>query len=203
MPDSAAHPHGREAVESALIEASIELFATRTPDQVTVREIADHAAVNHGLVHQYFGSKRSLVERTIQHLAGELLPAATGAVDVASAMPDLLDRLVERRAYVRLITWSLLSEDGLPDLGHDFPALRRMVDRTGAERDGATTRIDPRIAASVVTALMFGWVMYRDYIDAAVDLSDLGQVEIHDGISRSIAAMMSWNRHPNERRRAA
>ncbi len=185
MLERPSQPQGRAAVESALIDASAELFATRTPDQVTVREIADHAGVNHGLV-----------EQTIQHLARELLPSAAGAADVSSAMPVLLDQLVEHSAYVRLITWSLLSENGLPDLGHNFPALRRMMERSSEERDGASTRVDPRIVAGVVTSLMFGWVMYRDYIDAAVDLSDLTQSEIHEAMSDAITALLSWNRNP-------
>ena len=189
---SSTHPHGREAVRQALIDAATELFATRTPDEVTVRELADHAGVNHGLVHQYFGSKQGLVEETITYLAGELLPAATDAVNVGAALPILLDRLVARSAYVRLITWSLLGSGGMPELGHDFPALRRLMERSNEELGDTPPRIDPRVAAAVVTSLMFGWVMYRDYVDAAVDLSDLSQQEIHRGISDSVQALIRW-----------
>ena len=52
----AESPRGKVAVSEALVSAAIELFGARTPDKVSVREIASRARVNQGLVHQYFGS---------------------------------------------------------------------------------------------------------------------------------------------------
>lgn len=197
MSDPVTAPHGRQAVEEALIEASIEVFATRTPDTVTVREIADLAGVNHGLVHQYFGSKQGLVERTIKHLADDLVPAAKDAARASTAIPVLLDHLVEHPAYVRLLTWSLLGEGGTPELGHDFPALKALMSRSSDEPGDRPTRFDPRIAAAIVTSLMFGWVMYRDYIDHAVDLSGLSHHEIHQAMSESILTVLRWYTSPD------
>src|SRR6266508_1210677 len=64
-------PHGEPAVRAALISAATVLFAARGPSAVPVREIAERAGVNHGLVHQYFGSKSGLVTAVLDDLAEE------------------------------------------------------------------------------------------------------------------------------------
>lgn len=194
-PDSepSAQPYGRAAVEQALIESAAELFATRIPYAVTVREIAEHAHVNHGLVHQYFGSKHELLVRTMKHLALDLVPIVAQSMDLATAMPALLDQLVERPALVRLITWSLLGEDGASNLPGGFPVLRLLIARAAEDSPGDDTRIDPRIAAGMAASMLLGWVMYQDYINSALDLSDLPQSEIHESISEVISAVLSWN----------
>jgi AcrR family transcriptional regulator len=73
---------------AALIEASIQLFADRLPNQVPVREIAALANVNQGLVHEYFGSKDGLITATIHRLseirAATMEPAQSGS---SSAFP--------------------------------------------------------------------------------------------------------------------
>ncbi|MCB9732316.1 MAG: TetR/AcrR family transcriptional regulator [Deltaproteobacteria bacterium] len=56
----------------ALIEATARLLERRSPDALGVREIAEAAGVNHGLVHRYFGSKQALVEAAIAHVSGAL-----------------------------------------------------------------------------------------------------------------------------------
>ena len=62
---------GSAAVQASLIATAAELFAERGPRAVSVREVADAAGVNHGLVHHYFGSKAGLVTAVLDHLAAE------------------------------------------------------------------------------------------------------------------------------------
>ena len=48
---------GRKSVEKRLIDSTEELVASISPNQLTIRDIADHAGVNHGQIHHYFGNK--------------------------------------------------------------------------------------------------------------------------------------------------
>lgn len=70
-----------------LLEVSLELFSGGDYDDVSVDDIAAQAGVSHGLVFQYFGSKRGLYIATIEPLlarfrertrvpAAEMSPAA-------------------------------------------------------------------------------------------------------------------------------
>ena len=47
------------------MSAAAELFAARGPDGVSLREIAAHAGLNYGLIHQYVGSKDELLRLVI------------------------------------------------------------------------------------------------------------------------------------------
>lgn len=74
-----------DATRRRLIAAALEAFATRSFDTVAVHEIADAAAVAHGLVFHYFGSKRGLYLEALRDVARQLADvhavADAGAAD--------------------------------------------------------------------------------------------------------------------------
>ena len=47
------------------------VFWSIGPNQLTIRDIADHAGVNHAQIHHYFGSKDGLLSATYNLLAFE------------------------------------------------------------------------------------------------------------------------------------
>ncbi len=57
---------GSEAVREALIAAVLRLLDRRSLADISVRDIAAEAGVNHGLVHRHFGSKDALVREAIR-----------------------------------------------------------------------------------------------------------------------------------------
>src|SRR5690349_5044299 len=82
-------PRGRDAVKPAILDAAAELFAARGPRAVSVRDIASHAGVNHGLVHRHFGSKEAVLRAVLTSLVDEISTVA-GPVDLS---PDFLVRI--------------------------------------------------------------------------------------------------------------
>ena len=62
---------GEEAVKSALEDATADLLAEVGPSALSLREVARRAGVNHGQIHHYFGSKRSLLVAGMRKLARE------------------------------------------------------------------------------------------------------------------------------------
>ncbi len=67
MADAERKPVGRDAVMAALVEATSALILEQGVT-MSVREIAQRAGVNHGLVHTYFGSKDALVTAAFGHI---------------------------------------------------------------------------------------------------------------------------------------
>jgi AcrR family transcriptional regulator len=51
-----------------LIAAALEVFGDRDYDEVSVDEVAEAAGVSHGLIFQYFGSKKGLYAACLQPL---------------------------------------------------------------------------------------------------------------------------------------
>ena len=62
---------GRQNVEKKLIESAAVLVGSIGPNQLTIRDIADHAGVNHAQIHHYFGGKDGLLIATYKLLAFE------------------------------------------------------------------------------------------------------------------------------------
>ena len=62
---------GRTNVEKALINSASELVGSIGPNQLSIRDIAEHAGVNHAQIHHYFGGKQGLLEATYKQLAFE------------------------------------------------------------------------------------------------------------------------------------
>ena len=62
---------GRQNVEKKLIESAAVLVGSIGPNQLSIRDIADHAGVNHAQIHHYFGGKDGLLIATYKLLAFE------------------------------------------------------------------------------------------------------------------------------------
>ena len=67
------HVKGRANVEKQLINSAAELVGSIGPNQLSIRDIAEHANVNHAQIHHYFGGKQGLLEATYKQLAFEHL----------------------------------------------------------------------------------------------------------------------------------
>ncbi len=59
-------PQGRDEIRDAVRDAADILFANRRPSQVSIREIAAVAGVNHALVHRHFETTVNLVREALE-----------------------------------------------------------------------------------------------------------------------------------------
>lgn len=162
-PKEAGAPHGRAEVEAALIAAGAELFAERGPNAVSVRELAQKARVNPGLVHRYFGSKDGLLGAVLEHLAAEVATTVGTPGDARNwAAGGPVDR------HWRVLARAILDGHDPATLQDDFPATRRLIEGTragsGAEEETA------RLQIAQVIALNLGWRMFEPFLVAATGL---------------------------------
>ncbi|HTW97732.1 MAG TPA: helix-turn-helix domain-containing protein [Acidimicrobiales bacterium] len=91
---------GPVAVRASLVAAAGELFAARGTASVSVREIADRAGVNHGLIHHYFHSKQGLIDATLEDLADQATKALEDGPDLSPDGPLARYVLVASRALL-------------------------------------------------------------------------------------------------------
>ena len=165
-------PHGRDDVQSALIQAAITLFAERGPAAVSVREIASAAGVNHGLVHRHFGSKTGLLRAVLNHLAGDL-EAAVGPDRPDESLQELLTGVLgaasHQGAWLRILAWSMLDGVELGDLQDRFPLARRMMEVARRESLGP---LDPEARVTLVMSVGLGLLLFGPFLMRATDQDD-------------------------------
>jgi TetR/AcrR family transcriptional regulator len=68
-----ARTPARAAAEEALLDAAERLLVDAGHAGITTRRLAEEAAVNHGLVHYYFGSNENLLARTLERFTERLV----------------------------------------------------------------------------------------------------------------------------------
>lgn len=88
-PPNHSHAVGREA----LVEATVELFRTMAPAEVTLRGVARRCGVDPALVRYYFGDKSALLREAAAHILADLKTQSTRKVQEPK---PAVDRLAQR-----------------------------------------------------------------------------------------------------------
>lgn len=186
-----ARPTGRDEVVEAVLDAADRLFSEAGPADVSLREIARVAHVNHGLVHRHFGTRDDLVERLLERTAARWTREAQSAGDFRRAIDLIFDDPGEAEAsagsWLRLLAWSLLS---------DGPSKAGAVERKYATLDLLPGMLDEqesdeaRIATAAALSLVFGWRLFHPYIRAALHLDDTEFATLHDALRASIGMLV-------------
>ena len=160
-------PRGREDVRQALIQSATKLFSERGPAAVSVREIAQQAGVNHGLVHRHFGSKKGLLKTVVSQLAEEILDHVGEADDreqLHSLLTSVLGATSQQGAWLRILAWSILDGYGIEEIQDRFPLAERMV--AAAARDESTS-LDPEARVTMVMSVGLGMLLFGPFLRSA------------------------------------
>jgi AcrR family transcriptional regulator len=128
--EPATKTEARSAAEEALLDAAERLLVEVGHAGITTRRVAEEAAVNHGLVHYYFGSMENLLVRVLERFTQRLIERqrAMYAQDVPfiEKWRQAMRYLDEDRPYEKV--WLELQA-----LAWNRPELRERVDRVNAE----------------------------------------------------------------------
>jgi|TARA_B100001094_G_scaffold229617_1_gene224236 AcrR family transcriptional regulator len=165
---------GRKNVEKKLINSAAELVGSIGPNQLSIRDIADHAGVNHAQIHHYFGGKQGLLEATYKQLAFEHMeqlerrnvnPDNLGE----EALSDITDN------YFKAIIRAVL-DDKMDLVRIQIDAGYSMSRKTLAELTKLSGLKKPtaeiKAAVALVMALEFGLASMKDYIKEVLKISD-------------------------------
>ena len=126
MAQAAGRPKGVTDARQQLILAARRLFVTRAYDQVSIRQLAQHAGVNSALIRYYFGDKAGLFEAMLRETAQPILAQfqKLSAQDGVDSIAGLM------RTYYRIMG--------------DNPDLPRLIARVMMEPDQAVTQAGPQ-----------------------------------------------------------
>lgn len=192
---------------ASLVSAATELFAARGPDGVSLREIAAHAGLNYGLIHQYVGSKDELLRLVIARSTSTTAARFAEAGGVGEAL-ELLQGPVgaDRPPYPRLLAWAILQGRDPKELAGPSPALPQLIamlpeggadddaDDDGADHDLPDHDLagDPRLRAAAIAALTLGWSLFGTFVSHAAGLDDVAPADAHaavQSLARRIAGI--------------
>jgi AcrR family transcriptional regulator len=162
-------PYGREAVKRALLDAAAELFAEQGPERVSVRDLAERAGVNHGLVHRHFGSKAGVLRALMQQLSQRIAADASAS---GASLPSAFAATAARGAYWRVLARALLDGGDPRELQPGFPLVQQLLAQAReAQKCGRVSPdVDARLLTAMGVAMGLGWLLFEPFVIAATGL---------------------------------
>jgi AcrR family transcriptional regulator len=165
---------GRKNVEKQLINSAAILVGSIGPNQLSIRDIADHAGVNHAQIHHYFGGKQGLLEATYKQLAFEHMEQ----LERRNVNPDNLGKeplsdITDNyfRAIIRAVLDKKMDLVRIQvDAGYSMSrkTLDELTKLSGLKKPTA----EIKAAVALVMALEFGLASMKDYIKEVLKISD-------------------------------
>lgn len=184
---------GRKSAEEKLVKSACELLTKHGPKTLSVRDIAKHAKVNHGLVHHYFGSKRDLLKEAIRQLASEHLENHNQAnLDKHMTPPPLT--LAKDQDYVMAIIRCVLDGDmelATLDIKEGISVPRTILNAINSETGTKKTPTELKAAMAVGMAVEWSWAALGPYISDVLNVSAEQEPAITQAISIASRYFMS------------
>ena len=165
---------GRTNVEKALINSASELVGSIGPNQLSIRDIAEHAGVNHAQIHHYFGGKQGLLEATYKQLAFEhveqLKRRNIGPGNLsAEPLSEITDNYF--KALIRAVLdgqMDLVRVQVNSNLSMSKKVLTQLSDLKGVKKPTA----EMKAAVALVMVVEFGLAAMKPYIQEVLDISN-------------------------------
>lgn len=164
MPDQTPRSGSRLETEATLQDAALQqLQREGVLAGLNLRQVADDARVNRGLVYHYFGSRRGLLRAALRRDARSRLSAvqAASGLPLRERMRRFLTTMLSERESVGVATLLVLDGD---DQVKVMPLRQETHDLL--ERDALEGQLDPQLDFDAVHAasasLVYGYSLYRD-----------------------------------------
>lgn len=177
--DEESVPTGRDEVRAAILESAAQLFSERGPAAASIRDVAAHARVNHGLIFRHFGNKEQLVAAVLDRGAAEL----SGLIGTEAPLAEVATTGTRQ---LRVLARALLDGYPIEQLQTSFPAAARLLNEI---RPQHPTDDSARLAAAHTVALLLGWQLFEPFVRSATGLTDLPKEELRTSLFTEMATL--------------
>lgn len=178
---SPTRPTGRDEVRSAVMREARRLLSERGPN-VPLRDIADAAQVNLGLIHRHIGRKDALLTEVMQDAVRYGAARLENLDDAGEAVRGMLLGASSHPEISRLLAWLALDREAA------FPP---MVDPSQRPAAALRRMTSPPPAGDVELLLVFtavyAWPVLRGALLDALDIPEADR----DGIDERLADLLA------------
>jgi len=156
----------REEGMELLINAAFELVRHKTPDDISIREIASLAKVHHRFIAEWFGGKAQLLLIVHSRNADNILGLTASVVSMRKPQVILLIN-----QQLQLSLWLMRNGIEFPDMGSAFPSLPAAIHNLEVNR-GMNPK-EARIVGSIFGAVLLSNVIVTPFIKDGVTTEEL------------------------------
>jgi AcrR family transcriptional regulator len=189
-------PRGRAEVVEALLDAARTLMAEQGPG-VALRDIAERAGVNFGLIYQYLGTKEQVVREVYARAARGAAERLGEARHVDEALAVLMT--LGDGATARLIGWGALDGVQSTEALRDSPALAVLASLVLSDANDAGVdlpREDAQVFAALAMVIALGWRLFGSTALAAAGLEDTRPERYEHVVASYLRGLAAAATHP-------
>jgi TetR/AcrR family transcriptional regulator, repressor for neighboring sulfatase len=183
---------GRDEVMAAVIDVAGQLFSQRGIEQVTIREIAKAAGVNHALVHRHFETKENVVHAVLQNEAKLFTDRITNLAMHAKPS-DLFSTLGTRDRFWRILAYCMLANVDVQYLLADNSNLQRLTNLIDNQNPVETS---PEARVCSAAALTLGWSLFQPFLTAATNRGVTPIERVQHEVQTAVSQLLG---NPSER----
>ena len=180
-----SRPTGRDEVRSAVMREARRLLSERGPS-VPLRDIADAAQVNLGLIHRHIGRKDALLTAVMQDAVRHGASRLEQQDDVGEAVRGMLLGASSHPEISRLLAWLALDREAA------FPP---MVDPSQRPAAALRRMTSPPPVGDVELLLVFtavyAWPVLRGALLDALDIPEADRADIDERLADLLARVVT------------
>ena len=171
-------PAGPDAVRRAVLDAAASLFSSNGVTLVSMRDIADEAQVNLGLINRYLGTRDDLIRAVFSDLTEQLLAEIReDPTGMRGFEPDsVMGRWTRVLTYFVVVDPETAVEVGSAPLHELSDVVTRIY---GQDEEAARLRVAQLLASAL------GWRLFEPYLIAASGLDDVSLDDVRLELTRT------------------
>jgi AcrR family transcriptional regulator len=188
-------PRGRPEVVEAVLDAAGTLIAEQGPG-VALRDVADRAGVNFGLIYQYLGTKEQLVREVYVRAAQNAAARLSEAEHLDEALALLMT--FGDGTTARVLGWGALEGTQPADALRDSPALAVLAALMVSDARDAGVELtgeDAQVFAALAMVIALGWRLFGSTALAAAGLEDARPQQYEHLIAAYLAGLADAATH--------
>jgi AcrR family transcriptional regulator len=167
--------------EERLIVAAGELLGEVGPRSMSVRNVAERAGVNHGLVHHYFGGKDGLLQAAMTRLVQEHAVFAKEASHGDPIPAPLL--LNHDPKYLRAVVRAVLDDEmqlATTEISEGVSVPQGAMAHATKTKNIDEPDVQMKAMVAVAMAMEMGWAALEPFLFAVTEVADAEQEDVRD-----------------------
>ena len=176
-----------DEVREDILRAAEELLATRSPSEVSLREIARHGGFQHSLITRHFGTKDALVAEVVRRTLDSYVDAVRDADDPVDGYRRALDHVADHPASFQAMARALI--DSTRDSSGDDPSAGFDIHRARLAAKGHQGA-DLDVLAVALMAFSAGWAFMEDRWLRTAGLTDADRDRVRDQVTELIRRLV-------------
>lgn len=181
--------------QHAILLAAADLFATKGPAKVSLREIAAAADVSYGLIHRFYRTKENLLMSVMEMLVTYGGDRLSKEEDIYAALENSFGADIDSGQFGRMLTWSVF--EGTPPAlllnGVKSRGYRSQIEALWAGEHRAPdvrSQFDANVLASLIALVGAVWNFYEPYLAELADNPDRSSADVRQEVTELLQILV-------------